>query len=165
MSDDSENQAFANFFGACCTNAATALLVYDFTITFDNEVTLFWMEHPLSGAFFLFLTNRYLTLVAQIINVLPVLSSAEVAALPANTSSAISILEIPLTSILTSRFLISLQKFQRKTMGSSTDVSLGEVVFQPQTSSRFIGSLGAQLSVYEDDDGENDSETGDGDVS
>lgn len=66
-----------------------------------------------------------------------------------------------LTSILTSRFLIDLQKAQRKLAASSRSVSLGEIEFQPQTSrntSRFIGSLGAQLSFHEDDDVENEVE-------
>ncbi|TBU28237.1 hypothetical protein BD311DRAFT_865542 [Dichomitus squalens] len=69
------------------------------------------------------------------------------------STSIIALLEEPLTSILTSRFLIDLQKTQRGLVGSSRSISLGEVVFQPQTSrntSRFIGSLGAQLSFHED---------------
>ncbi|TBU41752.1 hypothetical protein BD309DRAFT_924830 [Dichomitus squalens] len=70
-------------------------------------------------------------------------------------TSVIAYLEEPLTSILTSRFLIDLQKAQRNLAGSSQSVSLGEVGFQPETSgniSRFIGSLGAQLSFHEIDE-------------
>ncbi|TBU54375.1 hypothetical protein BD310DRAFT_828132, partial [Dichomitus squalens] len=66
-----------------------------------------------------------------------------------------------LTSILTSRFLIDLQKAQRKLAGSSQSVSLGEVALQPQTSgntSRLIGSLGAQLSFHEVDEEEEENE-------
>ncbi|EJF56580.1 hypothetical protein DICSQDRAFT_174805 [Dichomitus squalens LYAD-421 SS1] len=80
----------------------------------------------------------------------------------AAVTSVIALLEEPLTSILTSRFLINLQKAQRKLAGSSQSVSLGEVAFQPQTSrntSRFIGSLGAQLSHHEHvDEEENEIE-------
>ncbi|TBU46735.1 hypothetical protein BD309DRAFT_988633 [Dichomitus squalens] len=66
-----------------------------------------------------------------------------------------------LTSILTSRFLIDLQNAQRKLAGSSRSVSLGEVAFQPQISgntSHFIGSLGAQLSFHQVDEGYNEAE-------
>ncbi|TBU29444.1 hypothetical protein BD311DRAFT_720632 [Dichomitus squalens] len=76
-------------------------------------------------------------------------------------TSVIVYLEEPLTSILTSRFLIDLQKAQRKLAGSSRSVSLGEIAFQPQSSgntSRFIGSLGAQISFHEVDEGENEAE-------
>ncbi|EJF58117.1 hypothetical protein DICSQDRAFT_173213 [Dichomitus squalens LYAD-421 SS1] len=77
-------------------------------------------------------------------------------------TSVIALLEEPLTSILTSRFLINLQKAQRRLEDSSSgSVSLGEVAFQQQMSrntSRFIGSLGGQLSFHEDDREENDVE-------
>ncbi|TBU46491.1 hypothetical protein BD309DRAFT_857956, partial [Dichomitus squalens] len=66
-----------------------------------------------------------------------------------------------LTAILTSRFLIDLKNAQRKLAGSSRSVSLGEIAFKPQTSrntSRFIGSLGAQLSLHEGDDREDEVE-------
>ncbi|TBU42231.1 hypothetical protein BD309DRAFT_866752, partial [Dichomitus squalens] len=57
-----------------------------------------------------------------------------------------------LTSMLTSRFLIDLQKVQRKLADSSRSVSLGELALQPQPSrktGRLIESLGAQLSFHE----------------
>ena len=66
-----------------------------------------------------------------------------------------------ITSILTSRFLINLQETQRKLAGSSTQLSLREVTFQPQTSrnaGHFIGSLGAQLSFHQSDDDGNQEE-------
>ncbi|TBU52784.1 hypothetical protein BD310DRAFT_831473, partial [Dichomitus squalens] len=44
------------------------LFVYDYLITFDNEVTLFWMPHQFNGALVLFMLNRYLTLTVQILN-------------------------------------------------------------------------------------------------
>ncbi|EJF58120.1 hypothetical protein DICSQDRAFT_173214 [Dichomitus squalens LYAD-421 SS1] len=75
--------------------------------------------------------------------------------------SVIAFLAEPLTAILTSRFLIDLQRTQRKLAGSSRSISLGEVVSQPQTSrnmNRFIGPLGAQLSFHEDDGEENEVE-------
>ncbi|TBU62399.1 hypothetical protein BD310DRAFT_48516 [Dichomitus squalens] len=76
-------------------------------------------------------------------------------------TSVIALLEEPLTAILTSRFFIDLQRAQRRLAGSSRSISLGEVVFQPQTSrnmSRFIGSLGAQLSFHEDGGEKNEVE-------
>ncbi|TBU54372.1 hypothetical protein BD310DRAFT_936002 [Dichomitus squalens] len=76
-------------------------------------------------------------------------------------TSVIVYMEEPLTSILTSRFLIDLQKAQRKLAGSSQSVSFGDLAFQPQTSgntSRFIGSLGAQLSFHKVDEEENEVE-------
>ncbi|TBU36258.1 hypothetical protein BD309DRAFT_878676 [Dichomitus squalens] len=77
--------------------------------------------------------------------------------LPDSHSDAVS----SLTAIFTSRFLIDLQRTQRELAGSSRSVSLGEVVFQPQTSrntSRLIGSLGAQLSFHEGVDREDEVE-------
>ncbi|TBU57627.1 hypothetical protein BD310DRAFT_929077 [Dichomitus squalens] len=74
-------------------------------------------------------------------------------------TSVIAVIEEPLTAILTTRFLIDLQKAQRKLAGSSRSVSLGELAFQAQTSkntSRFIGSLGAQLPFRQDVDGEDE---------
>ncbi|TBU29421.1 hypothetical protein BD311DRAFT_661177, partial [Dichomitus squalens] len=233
-----------------------ALFSYDFILTFESEVTLFWEGGHLSGATILFLLNRYITLASQVIgyitassafpievasNVLgglqylpwaafsefrtyalcphpyrwpisasvfalssvpivtdmwvrlygltvvndPVLGIAFTNPISASTilkallvlstlqmtftltgvsvadnayslpTSVIAYLEEPLTSILTSRFLIDLQKAQRNLAGSSQSVSLGEVGFQPETSgniSRFIGSLGAQLSFHEIDE-------------
>ena len=55
-----------------------ALLSYDYLITLDKEVTLFWVPHRINGAFFLFLLNRYLFLAAQILAVAPEPSSFEV---------------------------------------------------------------------------------------
>ncbi|TBU52766.1 hypothetical protein BD310DRAFT_939400 [Dichomitus squalens] len=76
-------------------------------------------------------------------------------------TSVIAILEEPITAILTSRFLIDLQNAQRKLAGSSRSVSLGELAFEPQSSrntSRFIGSLGGQLSFHEGVDREDEVE-------
>ncbi|EJF58115.1 hypothetical protein DICSQDRAFT_173211 [Dichomitus squalens LYAD-421 SS1] len=163
MADNSEAEAiFEVFFTEYWIAAAIALLVYDYILTFSYEVTLFWMGGRLSGATILFLLNRYVTLAAQIVNVVPPLLSVEVAESgTASLTSVIAILEEPLTAIITSRFLIDLQRTQRKLAGSSRSVSLGELEFQPQTSrntSRFIGSLGAQLSLHEDGNEENEVE-------
>ncbi|TBU52769.1 hypothetical protein BD310DRAFT_831509 [Dichomitus squalens] len=301
MADNSEVQAVSEtFFSDCWTYAAAALLAYDYTLTFESEVTLFWMGGRLSGATILFLLSRYITLAVQAINVVPSVSSTEVCLaisvfvawcvlsalqylpwaafsvlrsyalcpnpyrwpvsatvfafssvsivanmwgnlyrvsfvndpglgiivtnpISASTSmklevatrssmiasdlmvlcvtwyrtyetaklsfrslgkktfasilllngvaehdtevndplTAVVMLEWSLVSILTSRFLIDLQKVQRKLEASSRSISLGEVVFQPQTlknGSRFIGSLGAQLSFHEDGDEENEVE-------
>lgn len=65
-----------------------------------------------------------------------------------------------LTSILTSRFLISLQEIQRNEGVLSQSFSLDEVAFRPHTSrstNYFIGSLGAQPSFRADS--EEDEET------
>ncbi|TBU62401.1 hypothetical protein BD310DRAFT_810603, partial [Dichomitus squalens] len=229
-----------------------ALLFYDYILTFNSEVALFWMGGRLSGATVLFLLSRYITLTTKIMEGLPVSSSVETYVLVSQyydelrhvlrrditvevvtrscliasdlavlcvtwfrtyqtaklslrslgkktfasillldgtiyflallilsvlhmaftlngvakadatlLTSVIVILEETLTAILTSRFLMDLQKAQRKLAGSSRSVSLGEVIFQPQTSrntSRFIGSLGAQLSIHEDGGEENEVE-------
>ncbi|TBU28241.1 hypothetical protein BD311DRAFT_663740, partial [Dichomitus squalens] len=289
-------------FTNCWTFASTALLAYDYTLTFGNEVTLFWTGGHRSGATVLFILNRYITLAAQSMNLVPIPSSVEVchptafsgyvaasvlgalqylpwAAFSALRSYALSpdsyrwivsasvfalasvpivinmwanlhglslvsdpvlgitfstpisastnlklevvtrssliasdlvvlcvtwyrtyetarlslrergreretfasiilldgaklilnrtllilsVLQMTLTSILTSRFLINLQKAQRRLEDSSSgSVSLGEVAFQQQMSrntSRFIGSLGGQLSFHGDDREENDVE-------
>ncbi|TBU52770.1 hypothetical protein BD310DRAFT_831499 [Dichomitus squalens] len=265
-----------------------AFLAFDYILTFDDEVMLFWRGHQRSGATVLFLLNRYITLASQIVNTVPIPSefSDYVAAIvlralqylpwaafsalrsyalcpepfrllvpatvfalssvpivtnmwgalhglsvvddpnlgvipvtPISASTAmklavatrcaligsdllvlcftcyrtyetaklslrslgkktfagillldgaysnlsskpdalliLSVLQMTLTAILTSRFLIDLQKAQRKLAGSSQSISLGEVAFRPQTStnmSRFVGSLGAQLSFHEDDE-------------
>ncbi|TBU39383.1 hypothetical protein BD309DRAFT_872407 [Dichomitus squalens] len=201
MSDSLEDRAaFALFFSNSCSYAANAFLAFDYILTFDDEVMLFWRGHQRSGATVLFLLNRYITLASQIVNTVPIPSSVKTAKLslrslgkktfagillldgaysnlPAllilsvlqmtftltgvaengtnSITSAIVFFEEPLTAILTSRFLIDLQKAQRKLAGSSQSISLGEVAFQPQTLSntgRFIGSLGAQLSFHEDDE-------------
>ncbi|TBU28233.1 hypothetical protein BD311DRAFT_807062 [Dichomitus squalens] len=200
MSDSLEDQAaFALFFSNSCSYAANAFLAFDYILTFDDEVMLFWRGHQRSGATVLFLLNRYITLASQIVNTVPIPSSVKTAKLSLRSlgkktfagillldgtiyflallilsvlqmtftltgvaengtnsiTSAIVLFEEPLTAILTSRFLIDLQKAQRKLAGSSQSISLGEVAFRPQTStnmSRFVGSLGAQLSFHEDDE-------------
>ncbi|TBU54371.1 hypothetical protein BD310DRAFT_828167, partial [Dichomitus squalens] len=78
-------------------------------------------------------------------------------------TSVVIVLEEPLTSILTSRFLIDLQRAQRNLVDSSRSVSLREVALQPQISENtdrryFIGSLGAQLSFHEIGERENEAE-------
>ncbi|TBU28244.1 hypothetical protein BD309DRAFT_875422 [Dichomitus squalens] len=300
MADNSEVQAVSEAFFATCWGYATpALLFYDYILTFNSEVTLFWMGGRLSGATILFLLNRYITLATQMLDAVPIPSSVEVclstssiafsqyvaynvlrvlqyfpwAAFSALRSYAmcpdhyrwpvstiifalssvpivvnmwgnlykLSLVNDPtlgiittqpisastllkhvlkrnlivevatrssliasdllvlcvtwyrtyetvklslysrskqtfagillldgaydavssLTAILTSRFLIDLQRTQRKLAGSSRSISLGEVVSQPQTSrnmNRFIGPLGAQLSFHEDDGEENEVE-------
>ncbi|EJF56545.1 hypothetical protein DICSQDRAFT_174774 [Dichomitus squalens LYAD-421 SS1] len=200
MSNSLEDQAaFALFFSNSCSYAANAFLAFDYILTFDDEVMLFWRGHQRSGATALFLLNRYITLASQIVNTVPIPSSVKTAKLSLRSlgkktfagillldgtiyflallilsvlqmtftltgvaengtnsiTSAIVLFEEPLTAILTSRFLIDLQKAQRKLAGSSQSISLGEVAFRPQTStnmSRFVGSLGAQLSFHEDDE-------------
>ncbi|TBU28239.1 hypothetical protein BD311DRAFT_839535 [Dichomitus squalens] len=298
MADNSEVQiASAYFFSDCWVFAATILLVYDYVLTFSSEVTIFWLGGRMSGATILFLLNRYTTLVAQIMNAVPLPSSVKVCTSTSSTAFSqyvayivvrdlqylpwaafsalrsyalcpghyrwpvsatvfalssvpfitnmwvnlykVSLVNITgvgitptepisantilkrdmtvtvatrscmiasdlvvlcvtwfrtyetvklslrsigkqtfasilllngashrdtvssLTAILTSRFLIDLQRTQRKLAGSSRSVSLGELVFQPQTSrntNRFIGSLGAQLSFHEDSGEENEVE-------
>ncbi|TBU51029.1 hypothetical protein BD310DRAFT_1012108 [Dichomitus squalens] len=300
MADNSEVQAVSEvFFTNCWTHAAAVLLVYDHILTFNSEVTLFWMGGRLSGATILFLLNRYFILVSLLYGLFPIPSSIEVqisipsiprsicvaefvlralqylpwAAFSALRSYALcpgpyrwpvsatvfafalvplvadmwanlyplsivnnpqqgmtathpipasmilqlevatrssliasdlvvfcvtwfrtfetaklslrslgketfagillldgvnrallvlSVLQMAFTltgtvpsftATLTSRFLIDLQRTQRKLAGSFRSISLGEVVFQPQTSSntsRFIGSLGPQISFHED---------------
>ncbi|TBU37926.1 hypothetical protein BD309DRAFT_1023245 [Dichomitus squalens] len=255
MAGNSEVQiAYRTFFANCWTFASSALLAYDYTLTFGNEVALFWTSGHMSGAAVLFVLNRYITLAAQCINLAPLPSSVKtyvhgsqdpvyqmhilklsttvevvtrssliasdlvvlyvtwyrtyataklslreggpgrktfasiilldgtvyfmtllilnilhlsftltgVAARPFFVTSVVALLEEPLTSILTSRFLINLQKAERKLDDSSESVSLGEVAFQPQMSrntSRFIGSLEAQLSFYEDDSEESEDKS------
>ncbi|TBU39382.1 hypothetical protein BD309DRAFT_969815 [Dichomitus squalens] len=75
--------------------------------------------------------------------------------------TAAAVLEWSLSPILTSRFLIDLQKAQRKLEASSRSFSLGELEFEPQASrntSRLIGSLGAQLAFHGDEDEANEME-------
>ncbi|TBU38998.1 hypothetical protein BD309DRAFT_1022465 [Dichomitus squalens] len=62
------SEASAAFVNNFCGVAVLALFVYDYLITFDNEVTLFWMPHQFNGALVLFMLNRYLTLTVQILN-------------------------------------------------------------------------------------------------
>ncbi|TBU39381.1 hypothetical protein BD309DRAFT_438774 [Dichomitus squalens] len=78
MADNSEVKALSEvFFGNCWTYAGAALLAYDYILTFNSEVTLFWMGGRLSGATILFLLNRYITLAAQIFNAAPIPPSVE----------------------------------------------------------------------------------------
>ena len=58
-----------------------ALLSYDYLITFNKEITLFWVPRRINGAFLLFLLNRYLFLAAQILAVTPEPSSSEVSSI------------------------------------------------------------------------------------
>ncbi|RPD69066.1 hypothetical protein L226DRAFT_617051 [Lentinus tigrinus ALCF2SS1-7] len=52
---------------ALCSISASVLLFYDYILTFDKEVGLFWKR--ISGASLLFLVNRYMTLLTQIFDV------------------------------------------------------------------------------------------------
>ncbi|TBU28235.1 hypothetical protein BD311DRAFT_663633, partial [Dichomitus squalens] len=56
----------------------SVLLAYDYILTFNSEVTLFWMGSRPSGATILFLLNRYNALVSQFLGVTPFPSSVEV---------------------------------------------------------------------------------------
>ena len=47
------------------------LVAYDYLLTFGSETTFFWKLRRPNGALILFLLNRYLTLVVQIINWAP----------------------------------------------------------------------------------------------
>lgn len=55
-----------------------ALLVYEFILTFDSEINLFWKGAHLSGPSILFIMNRYLTLASQALGATPVPFSVEV---------------------------------------------------------------------------------------
>ena len=44
-----------------------ALVIHDYLLTFGGEVKFFWKPRQLNGAMILFLLNRYLTLVVQIL--------------------------------------------------------------------------------------------------
>ncbi|TBU39416.1 hypothetical protein BD309DRAFT_993785 [Dichomitus squalens] len=51
--------------------ASAAFIVYDYSITFDKEVEMFWQDmysKKLTGATALFLVNRYLVLILRIAN-------------------------------------------------------------------------------------------------
>ncbi|KAJ8453594.1 hypothetical protein ONZ51_g13510 [Trametes cubensis] len=58
----------------CCGFAVTAVLCYEYLITMDREVALFWKRKP-TGASILFFANRYLALAlslfTSVFNVLP----------------------------------------------------------------------------------------------
>ncbi|TBU39623.1 hypothetical protein BD309DRAFT_1083290 [Dichomitus squalens] len=99
-------------------------------------------------------TSYFLTLL--ILNVLHIIfTSTSVAESGLGTQSVIPRLEEPLTSILTARFLINLQKVHRKLAASSRSLSqMSDVAFQPHVAENihgFVGSLGSQLSFGEDD--------------
>lgn len=56
------------------------LFAYEYLITLDGEVTLFWVPRQVNGPFILFLLNRYLILTVQIMNWVPFPSSFHVCA-------------------------------------------------------------------------------------
>ena len=53
-----------------------ALVAYDSLLTLGSEVTFFWEPRRLNGAMILFLLNRYLTFVVQILTWVPSASSS-----------------------------------------------------------------------------------------
>ncbi|TBU37965.1 hypothetical protein BD309DRAFT_875354, partial [Dichomitus squalens] len=55
-----------------------ALFVYDFLITFGDEVNLFWLPRRLNGPSILFFLNRYLALTVQLYGFTPKPASHEV---------------------------------------------------------------------------------------
>ncbi|KAI0648590.1 hypothetical protein C8Q79DRAFT_956175 [Trametes meyenii] len=72
MSDDTTTAdaiAFAQsiFINNCCGYTALALLFYEYAITLDREVNLFWTRRP-TGASVLFFVNRYTPLLLQIVD-------------------------------------------------------------------------------------------------
>ncbi|OSD00116.1 hypothetical protein PYCCODRAFT_1437671 [Trametes coccinea BRFM310] len=56
------------FVNTCCPIAVLAFLTYEYLITFDSEVGLFWRS-KFTGASALFLTNRYWPLLVNILNI------------------------------------------------------------------------------------------------
>ncbi|TBU54395.1 hypothetical protein BD310DRAFT_828110, partial [Dichomitus squalens] len=119
--------------------------LYGLTVVNDPVLAITFIN-PISAS-----TIMKALLVLSILQMTFTLTGVAATADTNDITSIIALLEEPLTSILTSRFLIDLQKAQRKLAGSSRSVSLGEIAFQPQTSgntSHFIGSLGAQLSFH-----------------
>ena len=54
------------------------MLVYEFLITLESEVMLFWMQRPVNGASILFVLNRYIALVVQILGWSPLPASYQV---------------------------------------------------------------------------------------
>ncbi|KAI9063811.1 hypothetical protein FKP32DRAFT_1592041 [Trametes sanguinea] len=56
------------FVNTCCPIAVLAFLTYEYLITFDCEVGLFWRS-KFTGASALFLTNRYWPLLVQVLNI------------------------------------------------------------------------------------------------
>ncbi|KAI0665403.1 hypothetical protein C8Q78DRAFT_1084002 [Trametes maxima] len=72
MSDDTTTAdavAFAQsiFINNCCGYTALALLFYEYAVTLDREVNLFWTRRP-TGASVLFFVNRYTPLLLQIVD-------------------------------------------------------------------------------------------------
>ena len=51
-----------------CLRLVTVLLFYDYMLTLDKEARLFW-KRKISGASLLFLFNRYLTVLTQVLDV------------------------------------------------------------------------------------------------
>ena len=55
-----------------------ALVVYEYFLTIQSEIALFWMPRSINGASILFILNRYITLVAQVLSVTPLPTSFHV---------------------------------------------------------------------------------------
>ncbi|TBU39622.1 hypothetical protein BD309DRAFT_871910, partial [Dichomitus squalens] len=55
-----------------------ALLIYDYIMTLDSEMILFWLPCRVNGASILFLLNRYICLAYQLFNFIPTPSSLKV---------------------------------------------------------------------------------------
>ena len=55
-----------------------ALVVYDYLLTSGSEASFFWKPHRFNGATILFLLNRYLTLIVQILMWVPSPTSFQV---------------------------------------------------------------------------------------
>ncbi|KAI0628205.1 hypothetical protein C8Q77DRAFT_1068559 [Trametes polyzona] len=71
-SDDSENAELVALFqslfiNACCPIAVLTWLSYECLITLDREVSLVW-QRKFTGASILFLTNRYIPILVNILN-------------------------------------------------------------------------------------------------
>ncbi|TBU47881.1 hypothetical protein BD309DRAFT_855016 [Dichomitus squalens] len=93
-------------------------------------------------------------LMLLILNLLHVaFTVSAVADVSSGPTSVIGTFEQPFTSLLIGRFLISLQKVQRRLCDSTRSISLGDFASQSQGSRNtgdFIGALGAQPSFHED---------------
>ncbi|KAI0675498.1 hypothetical protein C8Q78DRAFT_963789 [Trametes maxima] len=78
MSATAEDIAlFESFFiNNCCGVVIPALLVYEYLITFDHEVDLFWRPR-FTGASVLFLLNRYLPLITIILELCQMLRMSD----------------------------------------------------------------------------------------
>ncbi|EJF63570.1 hypothetical protein DICSQDRAFT_134132 [Dichomitus squalens LYAD-421 SS1] len=64
-------QTLVNYIGV----SALVLFAYDYLITLHSEVVLFWMPRRFNGASILFALNRYLTMMVQILGLVPLPSS------------------------------------------------------------------------------------------